>query len=289
MAQFKWPNGKRCAAALSFDMDGETIPLVYDPANAQRRLSLQSEATYGPAVGMPRILSLLERHDIRSTVFVPGFTAERHPDILIDLVERGHEIGHHGYLHERPDFVDDEEEERILVRGLEVLEGITGKRPVGYRSPAWELKPNSPALLKRHGFLYDTSLMGDDVPYLIGAGAGETLVEVPVQWINDDWPHFGFCSVPQLGFGISSPQKVFEVWSEEFAGYHEFGGCYVLTMHPFVMGRPSRIRLLDRMIQFINTFDDVWWATLAEIAAYAGASGEATFRPYADLRIVDKP
>ena len=129
MANFPWPNGNRCAVALTFDMDGECIPFVYDPANATRRLSLQSEATYGPNVGMPRIFDLLQRHGIPASFFVPGFTAERHPDLLEEMIRRGHELGHHGYLHERPDFVDEDEEERIMVRGLEVLQKITGRRP----------------------------------------------------------------------------------------------------------------------------------------------------------------
>ena len=283
MPNFPWPNGNRSAVVLSFDMDGETIPLVYDPKGAAGRLSLQSEGAYGPSVGMPRIFDLLEKHQIPASFFIPGFTAELHPDIVREMIARGHEVGHHGYLHERPDMVDEAAEERIMIKGLEVLEAITGKRPRGYRSPAWELKPTSPALLKKYGLIYDSSLMGDDEPYLIPAGSGgETLVEIPVQWMNDDWPHFGFSSIPALGTGISSPQKVFEVWSEEFAGYHDFGGCFVLTMHPFVTGRPSRIRLLDRLIQYIKGYEGVWWATLEQVADHTLASGAARLRPYVD-------
>jgi peptidoglycan/xylan/chitin deacetylase (PgdA/CDA1 family) len=288
LAQFPWPNGYRCAVALTFDEDGECVPRFYDPENAARRLSLQSEATYGPNVGSPRILDLLERHDIPASFFAPGYTAERHPDLMREIVARGHELGHHGYLHERPDFVDEDEEERIMVRGLEVLEAITGRRPRGYRSPAWELKPTSPALIKKYGFLYDSSLMGDDEPYLIDAGA-EKLLEIPIQWINDDWAYFGFCSIPALGNGISSPQAVFETWSEEFAGYYEVGGCYVLTMHPFVIGRPSRIRLLDRLIQYMQGFDGVWFATLEQIANHALSTGLVRYRPYADMTITSRP
>ncbi len=288
MANFPWPGGNRCAVALTFDDDGECVPFVYDPQNATRRLTLQSEATYGPEVGTPRILDLMARHDIPASFFIPGFTAERHPDLLREIIARGHEIGHHGYLHERPDFVDDDEEERIMIRGLEVLERITGRRPRGYRSPAWELKPSSPALLRKYGFLYDSSLMGDDEPYLIDAGDGR-LLEIPIQWMNDDWAYFGFSSIPALGNGISSPQAVFETWSEEFAGYHHYGGCYVLTMHPFVIGRPSRIRLLDRLIQYMKGYEGVWFATLEQIAEHALATGQVRYRPPADLAIVSRP
>jgi peptidoglycan/xylan/chitin deacetylase (PgdA/CDA1 family) len=289
VTQIPWPKGNRCAAVLSFDEDGECVPLIFDSANGGRRLTLQSDASYGPDVGTPRILDLLDRHGIQASFFVPGFTAERHPDLLREMVVRGHEVGHHGYLHERLDSVGPDEEERILIHGMRILESITGKTPRGYRSPAWELNPTTPALLKRHGFVYDSSLMGDDQPYLIPAGEGEPLIEIPVQWINDDWPHFGFCSNPSRGFGISSQEKVFEIWSEEFAGYYDYGGCYVLTMHPFVIGRPSRIRLLSRMIELINGFEGVWWATLEQVADHVNGLYELTLRPYSDLTITHRP
>lgn len=267
MVRFEWPEGKTCAVALTFDVDGETIPSVQDPERGHKRLTLISGAAYGPLVGVPRILNVLQSSGIRGTFFIPGFTAELHPEMVDRIVEAGHEIGHHGYLHERPDTLSDAEEEAVLIRGSEVLEKLTGRRPVGYRSPAWELKPSSPALLKRHGFHYDSSLMGNDIPYLVSTTDGD-LLELPVQWILDDYPHFA-----RVGGVISSPQTVFDVWSSEFAGYHRFNGCYVLTMHPFVSGRPSRIALLEQMIEYINGFEGVWWATLEEIAAYCSSTG----------------
>ena len=278
MARFAWPDGKQCAVAITFDVDGETIPLVQDPEHGFDRLTLISSSAYGPLVGVPRILDVLKSFDIKGSFFIPGFTAELHPDVVERIVTAGHEIGHHGYLHERPDTLSDAEEEAVLLRGIDVLERMTGRRPVGYRSPAWELKPSSPELLKRHGFLYDSSLMGDDIPYRVGTPAGD-LIELPVQWILDDYPHF---SVNHGG--ISSPQKVFDVWSTEFAGYHRFNGCFVLTMHPFVSGRPSRIALLEQMLQYISGFDGVWWATLEEIAAYCQSTGHGETWTPPDLR-----
>lgn len=268
MARFEWPDGKRCAVALTFDADGETIPLVMDRERGHERLTLISTGVYGPEVGVPRLVEMLEQFGLKATFFIPGFTAELHPEMIELLMTNGHEIGHHGYLHERPDTLSDEQEEAVLVRGLEALQRLTGKRPVGYRSPAWELKPTSPALLKRYGFLYDTSLMGNDIPYYVVTDQGN-LVELPIQWILDDYAHYSMDSG-----GISSPQKVFEVWSSEFAGYHRYHGCYVLTMHPFVSGRPSRVLLLERLIQYINEFEGVWWATLQEIADYCVRSGQ---------------
>jgi peptidoglycan/xylan/chitin deacetylase (PgdA/CDA1 family) len=280
--RFRWPDGKRCAAVLTFDMDGECIPMVYDPANYHKRLTLQSEATFGPLVGMPRILRLLDEYSIPASFFIPGFTAERHPDVVQEAVRRGHEIGHHGYKHERPDTVSEEEEERILMRGIEVLESITGIRPRGYRSPAWELKPNSPALLKRYGFIYDSSLMGNDIPYLIRAGDGE-LLELPVQWLLDDWPQFGFQSVPPLGHGINDPAKVLSMLSWEFEGMYNENGCFVLTLHPFVSGRASRILLLERLIRFINGFPGVWWANCRQVADYCLSNDVCTLQEFVEL------
>lgn len=278
MARFEWPEGKRCAVALTFDVDGETIPLVRDPQHGHERLTLISGAAYGPAVGVPRILDVLRSSGVRGTFFIPGFTADLHPAMVERILSEGHEIGHHGYLHERPDTLSDSEEEAVLIRGIDVLERLTGRKPRGYRSPAWELKPGSPGLLNRHGFLYDSSLMGNDIPYFVSTSDGN-LLELPIQWILDDFPHFS----TDHG-GISSPEKVFEVWASEFAGFHRFNGCYVLTMHPFISGRPSRIALLERMIEYINGFDGVWWATLEEIAEYCEATGSCDVWNPPDLK-----
>jgi len=283
-----WPHGNRCAAAFTFDEDGECVAFGYDRGNASRRLSLQSEATYGPEVGLPRILDLLEDRGVRATFFVPGYTAERHQEIVAEVARRGHEVAHHGYLHERPDLLEEEEERKVLRKGSEILYQITGRRPRGYRAPSWEMSERTPGLLRESGLVYDSSLMGDDEPYYIPADGREKLLEIPVHWTNDDWVHFGFCSSPQLGNGISSPSKVYDTWSEEFLGYYQFGGCFVLTLHPFVIGRPSRIRLLDRMIGLIQGTEKVWIATLEEIADYMTGTGQGRYRPRADMRLEEQ-
>jgi peptidoglycan/xylan/chitin deacetylase (PgdA/CDA1 family) len=223
-------------------------------------MTLMSQAAYGPTVGAPRILELLARYELKGSFFIPGFTAELHEDLVERIVDTGHELGHHGYLHERPDTLTDEQEEEVLVRGIEALERITGRKPVGYRSPGWELKPSSPALLKRHGFLYDSSLMGNDIPYLVEA-ADDQLIELPVQWLLDDAPYFH-------GGSLANPRDVFETWRDEFEGMYEHNCVFVLTCHPFISGRPSRVLLLERLIRHIRSFPGVWFATLEEIARY---------------------
>jgi len=150
------------------------------------------------------------------------------------------------------------------------------------------MSERTPGLLRESGLVYDSSLMGDDEPYYIPADGREKLLEIPVHWTNDDWVHFGFCSSPQLGNGISSPSRVYDTWSEEFLGYYQFGGCFVLTLHPFVIGRPSRIRLLDRMIGLIQGTEKVWIATLEEIADYMTGTGQGRYRPRADMRLEEQ-
>jgi len=272
MQEFPWPSGKRAAVALTFDMDGETIPYVVDRDNADGRLSLMSEYSYGPNVGMPRILELLDLYELRASVFVPGRTAELHADLVREIAARGHDVGHHGYMHERPDGLSDKMERAVLERGIEVLASILGTAPTGYRSPAAEMKPTSPALLVEHGFAYDSSLMGADHPYVVPTERGE-LIELPMYWHNDDWPLFGFVSVPAVGNGISAPSAAFELWCEEFAGLYERGGLFNLTLHPFLSGRPAGLRLLERLVRFMRGFPRLWWAPLSEIAAHCGAPG----------------
>lgn len=261
MAQFAWPDGRRAAVAFTFDVDGETVPYVMDTKRAGERLSFMTRHQYGPNVGLPRILELLDLYETRATFFMPGFVAELHPDRLEAIVRGGHAIGHHGYMHESPAAIGADDEEEILAKGIEVFQTIVGRRPVGYRSPAWELTARSPALLVRHGFTYDSSLMGNDIPYRVLTGAGD-LIEMPVHWINDDFPQFGGL------FGIQSPDIAFDIFSQEFDGLYETGGVWIMTMHPFLSGRPSRLDLLERLIRHVRERARVWVTTLDELNEY---------------------
>ena len=147
-AGFRWPDGIRAAAAFTFDVDAESAILAADPA-AARRASVMSHQAYGPRTGLPRLLRLLDRQRIRATFFVPGYTAERWPDAIRSIRDAGHEIGHHGYLHEQVAGLDPEVEERLLVRGLEALDSVAGVRPIGWRAPMWEASWSSPSILTR--------------------------------------------------------------------------------------------------------------------------------------------
>jgi peptidoglycan/xylan/chitin deacetylase (PgdA/CDA1 family) len=283
---FSWPAGYRAAAAFTFDLDAESAILV-DAPEAAGRLSVMTHQAYGPRTGVPRILDILERQGIRSTFFVPGYSAERHPEAVRSVVAAGHEIGHHGYLHEGVSGLTPEREEAVLVRGLEALDRIAGVRPIGWRGPRWEASYATPGILARNGFRYDSSLMDADRPYLVAAEpttpAGEgpgsaraaprTIVELPIHWGLDDWEQYVY--LPGLsGSGlIESPRKVEELWTLEFEALVAAGGLCVLTNHPFASGRASRAVALEHLIERARAADGVWIATLEEIAAHVEGLG----------------
>ncbi len=255
-----WPEGKRAAAAFTFDFDAEEVWIAEDPANAERPGAL-SQGTYGAKVAVPLILDLLERHGVRATFFVPGRVAERHPERVRQIVEAGHELAHHGYTHRSPTSMPREEEEAELVRGLEVLRAFA---PIeGYRSPAWDFSASTKELLEAHGFRYSSNLMDDLRPY---RHEGSSLVEIPIQWTLDDAAYFWF-DASAWQKTISTADDVSSIWEGEFRGYREYGGAFVLTMHPQVIGRPYRLELLDHMLGYVAGHEDVWAATCGEIAA----------------------
>jgi len=273
-----WPNGASAAAAFCFDLDAESAVLSFSP-EASTRMSVMTHQSYGPLVGVPRLLGVLERLGIRATFFVPGYTAHRYPDTVRTIAAAGHEIAHHGYLHEPLGDADEAAEIDYLERGLAALEEVTGERPVGYRAPMWELNYRSPGLLAERGFLYDSSLMDGDSPYELFTGNGdERIVEIPIHWAVDDWEQY--CYLPSLFDGglIESPEKCREMWSLEFNATTREGGCFVLTAHPFLSGRPSRAAALAQVMEEAVNAPHVWVATMADIATHVRAQDLAPRR-----------
>jgi len=266
-AGFSWPAGFRAAACFTFDVDAESAILAADPTAANRR-SVMSHQAYGPRTGIPRLLGILDRAGIRATFFVPGYTAERWPDAIRSIRDAGHEIGHHGYLHESVAALSAEAEEQVLVRGLEALDSVAGVRPTGWRAPMWEASWSSAELLARHGFSYDSSLMDADLPYLLPVGDSGSLVELPIHWSLDDWEPYVY--LPDLsGSGaIASPPEVIARWTLELDAIVAAGGLFNLTNHPFVSGRPSRAAGLEALIQHAQAIDGLWIATCDEIAQW---------------------
>lgn len=248
------------ACALTFDFDAMSVWLG---SYAAKNPSMISRGEFG-AVAVPRILDLLRARDLRATFFVPGHTALAYPDLVRRIAGDGHEIGHHGWVHENPANFDEAGERANLDRGFEALASAAGVRPRGYRSPSWDFSERTMEILLDYGFSYDSSLMGSDFtpyyarvgdrydtvsPYVFGRNVD--VVEIPVAWVMDDFPHFEF--VDNDTQGLSAPSKVFEVWSGEFdyARAHIPDGLWSVTMHPQVIGRGHRLMMLDRLIGHI--------------------------------------
>jgi peptidoglycan/xylan/chitin deacetylase (PgdA/CDA1 family) len=238
--------------------------LAADPDLA-RRPSLMSHQRYGPATGVPRLLRILAERGVMATFFVPGHSAERFPEAVAQILDAGHEVAHHGYLHERLTGSTEAEERRYLELGLKALDTAAGVRPAGYRAPWWEITERTLALLTEYGFAYDSSLFDRDVPYRVETPAGP-LVEVPVSWALDDWEKYAFWPEVTGSGVIERPGAVLENWWEEVQAYEAEGGCCVLTMHPFLSGRPARARALASLLDRILERSGIWVATLAEVA-----------------------
>jgi peptidoglycan/xylan/chitin deacetylase (PgdA/CDA1 family) len=237
---------------------------------------VMSHQAYGARTGIARLLRMLDRRRVKATFFIPGYSAERWPAICRSIRDAGHEIGHHGYLHEGAHGATPDEEKRRLVRGLAALDEVLGIRPIGYRAPNWELTFETPALLARHGFVYDSGLMDADHPYLLATSAepgAATLVELPGHWALDDWEAYNY--LPGItGSGvIASPADVVARWTLELEALVEEGGLFMLTNHPFVSGRASRAAALERLIERAQAIDGLWIATAAEIAAHIATLG----------------
>jgi peptidoglycan/xylan/chitin deacetylase (PgdA/CDA1 family) len=279
-----------CTVCLSFDFDAIS-PWLF---RGQTTPTPLSRGEFGARVGVHRVLDLLAEHGITCTFYIPGHTCDTFPEQAKKVADAGHEIAHHGYCHEVPASVSHDEEASILQRGSEAIRRICGRRPVGYRSPSWDLSQHSLELLLEAGFRYDSSLMADDfTPYLCRRGdKGDTsgpyrfgrpvdLVELPISWLLDDHPHFEWNA--QRGSGHAAPSHVEEIWREEFEFMYERvpGGIYSLTMHPQVIGRGHRIRMLDRLIRHMRGRPGVRFATMEEVAEMVrpGLLAEAGLTP----------
>ena len=258
-----WPGGARCAVALSFDSDHETNEL----REGGESIGRLSQGQYGNRQGVPRILSILQ--DVRATFFVPAVTALLYPEEQRRVVAEGHEVGIHGWIHERNSELPLEAERELQMRSADTLEKLTGQRPVGIRTPSWDFSPITLAITKEMGLRYDSSLMADVDCYELQMDGKDTgVVELPVEWIRDDAVYFNMNRFAALR-PYTPPAGVFDIFKREFDAAYREGGIFQLTMHPHVIGYRSRIWILQELISYIKGHQQVWFATHADIARYA--------------------
>lgn len=257
-----WPNGARCAVGISFDADHDTIPLR-DADESPMRIS---QGQYGSRQAIPRIRRLLATEGIPATFFYPAVSALLYPDEVRELAAEGHEIGIHSWIHERNTTLPLEAERDLSRRASDVLAKLAGRAPVGMRTASWDFSPNTLAIIREMGLLYDSSLMADDDPYeLIENGEATGIVELPPEWIRDDAAYFNFVRFSDLR-PYTPPSSVEEIFRAEFDGAWEEGGLYILTMHPHIIGHRSRLPLLARLIAHMKARGGIWFATHEQIA-----------------------
>lgn len=277
-----WPNQKRMAVCLTWDFDGESAAYVRYPKQSRKLLSELHQRRYGPTLGMKKILNLLDKYQLSGTFYIPGYTAGVYREVTKSIREQGHAIGLHGYIHESLDDLSQKDEEDILLKSKEMLHDILGYAPNIYRSPSWELNRWTPDLLIKHGILSDSSLMDDEIPYELKTKGG-SIIEIPIQWILDDAEYWGHTRASR-NKTIVDPDTVFKIWSREFDGYYDSGGCFVLTLHPFISGRSVYMQTVEKLIKYMRQFPDIWWTNLEEVTRYCDE-----LRKKGELEIKESP
>ncbi len=250
-----------------------------------------SRGLFAGEVGSPRLLKLFERYGIKTTWFIPGHSIETFPSEMEAVVAAGHEVGMHGYTHENPIAMTPEQEEEVLVRCIDLIEGVSGRRPTGYVAPWWEFSPVTNELLLKHGIKYDHSLMSQDFhPHYVRVGDAWTLIdyskkasewmqpltrgeetdliEIPASWYLDDLPPMMFIKKSPNSHGFVNPRHLEEMWRDQFDWvYREYDyAVFTFTIHPDVSGRPQVLMMHERLIDHISSHPGVRWATFDEIA-----------------------
>jgi peptidoglycan/xylan/chitin deacetylase (PgdA/CDA1 family) len=259
-----WPAGIRSALCVTFDIDAETMWTSADPDNASRPFVV-GNARYELDVGIPLILELLVRHGIRTTFFVPGTVVLDHPETIRSIHRAGHEIACHGWLHEPVDGFSRDDELALIARSTEALTDVLGERPVGYRAGYASVNAHTWDILRELGYLYSSNLPSSIWPFL-HEGDGHALVEIPLHAALDDGPYWLTQWRPPNYRQPVAPSVVEEVFNAEFEAIHELGGLTDIVLHPQLIGRPGRLKIVDRLIQRARTMDGVWFPTMRDVA-----------------------
>ncbi len=266
LESFEWPDGKACGVTIAWHIDGEAGPVGWDP-QAARHIAAVSEAAYGVTTALPRILALHREFSIPATFFVPAHVAEIHPAAIEEILVNGHEIAHHGYMHENVFSMDGAQQREIFEHANSILKAATGSIPRGWSAPGWGVNAETLAVILDLGMLYDASLMERDRPYLLDLPEGD-LVELPISMILDDWALFGASLYPAGSAATATAAEARCIWQEEFDGMRHFGSYFNTTFHPNLLGRPGRMLMLTTLLTYMRSFDDVWWGTCEDLARH---------------------
>lgn len=274
-----WPNGAKCACAITFDMDADSLIHVSRPGDAHDRLYPISMGRYGPTVAMPRILDTYRRLSLKQSFFIPGWCLMTYRETVDAILEGGHEIGHHGWIHEDPIVTKGAAQTEAFEKAMEAHQSICGRKPEGYRAPVYNANGPVMDLLVEHGFRYDSSLMADDIPYRMTTPKGD-LWEMPVHWGTDDWPPFAHYDEIGYMMPVRAPSEGLKGFWEEFEAQYEAGGFFMLIVHPFLTGRLARWQQVEQWIEQTLETRDVWFTTLSGIADHLdGLTASGAYAP----------
>jgi peptidoglycan/xylan/chitin deacetylase (PgdA/CDA1 family) len=274
MGTLRLPEGKKLAVNLGTDFDAQSIWLG---AFNMPSPAMMARGEFGAKVGTPRLLDLYKRYNVKATWFTPGHTVDTFPDACARILDAGHEFGCHGYYHENPTRIARETEQRLMTMAIETYKRRLGLRPRGYRSPYWDYSDSTLDLIEQFGFDYDSSLMARDlVPYRPQrwevhwesanvAGKASKVLEIPVSWYLDDFPALAYVGGVQRG--LQDSNTIHDRFRDIFDYAYENvpNGCYAVTVHPQVIGQAHHIKWFERLIEYIRSFEGVWFATLGEI------------------------
>ena len=274
-----WPNGARCACAITFDMDADSLIHISRPDDGHDRLYPISMGRYGPTVGVPRILETYRKFGIRQSFFIPAWCIEQYPEAVDAILKDGHEIGHHGLIHEDPIETKGEAQRIAFEKALDIHRRRVGSLPRGYRAPVYNVTQQVIDLLIEHKFLYESSLMADDIPYLMQTKQGE-LWEAPVHWGTDDWPPFAHYAEIGYMMPVKAPSDGLQAFWEEFDAQYEAGGFWMGIWHPFLTGRLARWRQVEQWLEHTLETKNVWFAPLEDIIRHVkNVSESGTYSP----------
>jgi peptidoglycan/xylan/chitin deacetylase (PgdA/CDA1 family) len=258
-----WPDGKRSTLLLTYDMDADSSWISRGLDEPVARSAGQFEVN----VGTPCLLELMKWFGLKSTFFTPGWIAEQYPKMVEAVINDGHEIGLHGYLHEPPPGLSEAEEIEIVRRGSAALEKMTGKRPIGYRSPIWQFSKNTVRILHKAGFKYTSDFMHTLLPTFNEVdGKPIDMINLPGSWVLDDAVYFQFHIT--IRTAMRRAADVLEIYKEEFRAVHTAGGLFVLVMHPQLSGRPSRVLMLKEFMDYVKGFEGVWLPRPIDVVEY---------------------
>ncbi|GAB3397523.1 polysaccharide deacetylase family protein [Amycolatopsis echigonensis] len=296
MGHLQLPPGKKIAVNLGTDFDAQSLWLG---GFNRPSPSFMSRGQFGAEVGVPRLLELYKRFDVTTTWFVPGHSVDTFPEQCKDVVEAGHEIGHHGYYHEIPPGISRDTERRLVDLAFATYKNVLGLRPTGYRSPYWDYSENTLDIIEESGFRYDTSLMARDlVPHHPQrwqinwekgnvAGPASSVLEIPVNWYLDDFPPLGYTGTST---GMQDTETIFRRWRDIFDYAYERvpNSVFASCVHPQIIGQAHNMLWYERLIEHIVARDGVWFATCDEIAqAWVDDEEDERLKALPDVRGVE--